>query len=317
VNPSAPEIASSLAVWVCGLVLVSQAHERVDNHLVTAVGIAACVLALSRSLGPLWLGLIALIMLLNSANRESLRNLARSHWARLWAALIVVCCIAQVAWNLIVQPLDYTRSGNARLDIPMSEIVRATLGASFSRYREMIGLFGWQDTPSPVLTYLVWTAGIGLLFFLAIAWSKRRHVAALLALLAITIIVPVVLESGAFRDAGGPAWQGRYTLPVAVGIPILATMALASTERGRQLAQTRLFLCLGAALAIAQFLAFTQNLRRYTVGYDAELQYWKHPQWSPPLSSLPLTIIFGIVIVVFVLWMLHFDQRLDDAVGPH
>ncbi len=40
VNPNGPEIAAAIAVWVCGLVLVSQASEKIDNRLVTATGIA-------------------------------------------------------------------------------------------------------------------------------------------------------------------------------------------------------------------------------------------------------------------------------------
>jgi hypothetical protein len=314
VNPSAPEIAASFAVWASGLVLLSRAHERVDKRLVTAFGIAASVLALSRSLGPLWLGLIGVTLLLSSASKASLWALVRSRWAQLWAVVVVACCLGQVGWSAVVKPLDYTRSGKPPLNIPISEVVRTTLGVSFSRYREMIGLFGWQDTPSPILTYLVWTAGIGLLVFLAMAAAKRRQVAALVILLAGTIVVPVALESNVYRDARGFAWQGRYTLPFAIGIPILAAFVLASSERARQLVQPRLLVALGGSLAIAHVLAFTQNLRRYTVGYNGALQYWKNPRWSPPLGPFLLTVIYSITIVVFVAWMLSLKRSRAQAV---
>ena len=62
VNPSVLEVAASLTFWVAGLVLVSGSHERLDNRLVTVLGMAGCALALSRQLGPLWLGLIALTL---------------------------------------------------------------------------------------------------------------------------------------------------------------------------------------------------------------------------------------------------------------
>jgi hypothetical protein len=303
VNPNAPEIAAALAFWVCGLVLVSGSNERIDKRLVTAAGISGCALALSRQLAPLWLGLIALT-LLGYANRASLRNLARSGWARLWIALIAASAVAQLGWVYVVKPLDTTLLGRHRIDVPVSEVVRMTLGAGFGRYREMIGLFGWLDTPAPILTYLIWASGIGFLFFLGVAWSKRRHVAALLGLLAATIVVPVVLESIAVPDVGGLFWQGRYTLPLAVGIPILSAMVIVSAGRGREIAvRPRLVLGVGIALVIAHVLAFAQNLRRYTVGYDGPIQYWKDPPWSPPSSALFLTIAYTIVIAVFITWV--------------
>jgi hypothetical protein len=303
VNPSAPEIAAAVTLWVCGLILVSGSDEQVDNRLVTIVGISACVLALSRQLAPLWLGLIALVML-GYSKRTSLRNLARSGWARLWAVLVVACAAAQTAWVLIVKPLDATNLERGRFDVPTSEIVQHTFGEGFSRYREMIGLFGWGDTPSPLMTYIVWTAGIGFLFFLAISLATRRHVAVILGLSVAIIVVPIALESAAYRDVGWVFWQGRYTLPLAVGLPILCAVAIASTERGRQFTGPRFVLSVGVLIAIAHILAFTQNIRRYTVGYFGEIQYWKQPYWSPPSSPLLLSIAYTAVITAFIAWVL-------------
>jgi hypothetical protein len=302
VNPSGLEISASLVVWVCGLILVVHARERVDRVLVTAVGIAGCVLALTRQLGPLWLGLIALTML-GVTNRPALQNLARSNWARLWAALIVASSLAQAAWSVIVKPLDVSRSGKPLIHADAPEIVRTSLGATFFRYREMIGNFGWLDTMSPAITWALWTAVLTFLFFAAVFWVTRRQMAVLLALLLTAIVVPVVIESLEYSDAPY-AWQGRYTLPIAVGLPILAGVALASTERGRQLMTGRLVVTIGVLLGIAHFFAFAQNLRRYTIGYDGEIQFWKRAQWSPPLSPLLLAILYAIAIGVFVAWLL-------------
>jgi predicted membrane protein DUF2142 len=314
VNPSGLEIAASIAVWVCGLVLVSQAHKRVDHRLVTAVGIAGCLLALTRQLGPLWLGLIALTMLAVTS-RTALRNLARSNWARLWALLIVASSLVQVAWNAIVKPLDVTLSGRKPVHFEASEIVRISLGASFGRYRDMIGMFGWLDTPAPALTWLPWTAGIAFLLLAALVWATRRQVATLLALLAAAIAVPVIIESATFNDAGGPNWQGRYTLPLAVGIPILAGTALSTTKRGRSLVSRRIVIAVGVIVGVGHVLAFAQNLRRYTVGYDGPIQFWRHPDWAPPVSPLLLTIGYAFVAGAFVLWVLspvHANVEDDD-----
>jgi hypothetical protein len=300
VNPSSTEIAASLAFWACGLVLLSRAHERIDNRLVTATGIAGCVLALSRQLGPLWIALAALTIV-GVTQRAALRIVARSSWARLWAALILASVATQVAWVAIVRPRDATLVSRSSRFVVI-DVVGDT-GSIFRWFREMIGWFGWLDTPAPVLTWLPWTAALAFLFFVALAWVSRRHAAVLVALVAAVIFVPLIVDSTPY-DAGGTFWQGRYTLPLAVGVPIVAAFTLSSTHRGRELVTGRFVLTIGVVVGTAQFLAFAQNLRRYTVGYDGDLQYWKDPEWQPPLPPLLLTVAYAAVIAAFLAWLL-------------
>jgi hypothetical protein len=168
----------------------------------------------------------------------------------------------------------------------------------------MIGRFGWLDTPAPTLTWLPWLAAVGFFVFLALMWARRRDVVVLVGLLVAIILVPALLESSQYDNVGGFFWQGRYTLPLAVGLPILATIVLASTERGRRFANRRLLFAIGIVVSVAHVLAFAQNLRRYSVGYDGPIQFWKNPQWSPPVSPALLTIGYTIVVIGFVWWVL-------------
>jgi hypothetical protein len=309
VNPSGPEIAASIALWVCGLVLVSERRERIDNRLVAAVGIAACVLALSRWIGPLWLGLIA-IFVASLSNRSALRTLARSGWARLWAVLVLVACGFQIAWDVVARPGDPTLVNRRPTRLAVIEPFAHT-GSMVRWLREMVGWFGWLDTPAPVLTWLPWTLAVAFLFFVALGWVSRRSALILLGLLAAVIVVSVIADNTLY-DSRETYWQGRYVLPLAVGLPIVAAMTLASTERGRQLVTSRLLVTFGVGIGVAQFLAFAQNLRRYTVGYDGAIQFWRSSRWAPPLPSLVLTIAFAIVMTAFIGWLLYspgFEQR--------
>ena len=327
VNPSVPEIAASLAFWVAGLVLVSGSHERVDKRLITVMGISGCTLALSRQLGPLWLALIALAMLAMTS-RQLLSNLVRSNWVRLWAGLAVASAFSQLLWDAIVRPLEVVSPGQNRTHFETADVLRSVLGASFNRDREMIGRFGWLDTPAPTLTWLPWLAAVGFFVFLALMWARRRDVVILVGLLIAIILVPALLESSQYDNVGGFFWQGRYTLPLAVGLPILATIVLASTERGRRFANRRLLFAIGIVVSVAHVLAFAQNLRRYSVGYDGAIQFWKNPQWSPPVSPALLTIGYTIVVIGFVWWVLaaagsageHADAvvpvRAEGALAP-
>jgi len=314
VNPSALEIAAAIAVWTCGLALVSRAEVRVDKWLVTGLGISGCAMALSRQLAPLWLGLIGL-GLLGFANRAALGNLLRSNWARVWGLLIVASCLAQLAWNA-KYPLDVAAEGRPPMHADPTDVVRIVTGRYFFRYHEMIGVFGWGDSPTPALTWIPWTAGIVFLLFAAVLWVTRRNLLVLLAVLAAAIVVPIVIESSTYNDGGGVNWQGRYTLPLAVGVPIFAAFALAATDRGRELVSSRFLVAIGAVIGVAQLLAFAQNLRRFTVGYDGAFQFWKSPRWAPPLSPLLLTILFGLVVSGFLVWLLAAVPGLEERAQP-
>ena len=70
-----------------------------------------------------------------------------------------------------------------------------SLGRTFDRFREMIGWFGWLDTPAPALSWVPWTVCLVMLVFAAVVWVTRRQVAVLIALLAATVAVPVIIES--------------------------------------------------------------------------------------------------------------------------
>ncbi len=314
VNPGGLEIAASLALWMCGLALFSRAQERIDDRLVTAVGIAGCALALSRPFGPLWLVLIG-VVLLGVTSCAWVRDLARSNRARLWAALMALSSLAQIAWDVIVRPRDATLTVATSSGLSAVEVVQESFGATFRWYREMIGSFGWMDVPAPTLTWVPWTVAIGFLVFVALAWVSRRHAAVLLGLLAGVVVVPILIASTEAR-AVDSAWVGSSTLPLAVGVPIIAAFMLASTERGRAVATTRFTVTVGFLVGVAQFLAFAQNLRRYTVGATKDLLYWQHAKWLPPASPLLLTIVYAMGVIAFTAWVLGAGQGRERPVGP-
>jgi hypothetical protein len=304
VHPSGPETAAAIALWISGLVLVSSSERHVDNRLVTVAGVSGCVVALSRPLGPLWLALIASVIL-GLSRAAVVRNLARSGRARMWTVLVLASVLAQVTWDVAVRPREATLLvDRASAHLSALDAARDSLGRSFQWYQEIIGRFGWLDTTTPVLTWMPWIGVVVFLVFVAIAWTTRRQMTLLLALIGATILVPVVIETTPYRD-GGTFWQGRYSMPIAVGIPIVAAFILASTVRGRELMTPRFSWTLGGVVCGAQFLAYAQNLRRYTVGATGPLMYWWHPEWHPPgIPPLLLSFAYIALVVVFVAWLL-------------
>ena len=102
--------------------------------------------------------------------------------------------------------------------------------------RQMVGDFGWLDTRAPGVTFFIWVVAIGGVAALTLAIASSRFVWALLAATAATVVLPVIVEAAGAQEAGF-IWQGRYTLPLAVGIPIIAGIGIGSAEGAARLSR--------------------------------------------------------------------------------
>ena len=268
VNPSGVEICAAIGVWASGAVLVHEATKRVDRTLVRRTAIAMLVLVLARGLSPLWLA-IMIATGLALGTRGGFRKLAGSAVVRRWSAAVVGISALSVVWLLTVRPLDSLyRHGPDPGAASVWTLFRRSFGDSYQQYRMMVGVFGWLDTSSPSLSYVLWGMGVAFLVVAAIALSSRRHAAIVVALTALSVVVPVFIDVSQARKIG-LGWQGRWTLPLAVGVPIVAALGLAWSSRRAVLERAWLPVMLAAVFVVAQFLAFAQALRRYTVAREA------------------------------------------------
>jgi Predicted membrane protein (DUF2142) len=300
VNPSALEIAAGIALWAAGGMLVLEAPSRIDRRLVALTGVSATLLMLSRSLSPLWVALIA-VTLAVFAPAGALRRLAHDPACRIWGAVVAVATVAQAAWIVTFDALG--KQGGEGVHGSSSELLRVGFGKSTVNYEQMIGVFGWLDTPAPFLTFLLWTILLGGLTGLALVAGGRRQCLALIGLLGAVILVPPVIESAKAHEMGF-TWQGRYTLPLAVGVPILAGLMVVTGKR-RDLShyRTRAALVAAVALFVAHFFAYAQNLRRNMVGYDGPIAFWRNPEWSPLLPAWLLMAAYVLALASLLLWV--------------
>ena len=249
-----------------------------------------------------WLAFTALI-LAALLGRDALRRLWRSTSARIWAAVVAGCVVAQLLWIVLADGLDLSVPIGFEPTLSNTDLVRETVGRAGGFYLEMLGNLGWLDATLPGLTYLLLTAALGALVLLAIAVGTRPYVIAMLAAIAITVVTPIVLEAWQYRTYG-LYWQGRYTLPIAVGVPLLAVFALQS-ETGRRVLLRGWFVpALGGMLVVAHVLAFYQALRRWSVGANGPVFYWLHPDWTSIVPQFLLIAAYAVVFVAFVVWLL-------------
>ena len=138
--------------------------------------------------------------------------------------------VIQVVWSAWAKPLSEGNTAQKGLDRPLSFIFEQSIGKLYwSNTREMIGMFGWLDTVTPMATTIFWLVAVGALVLLAIIAGTRRAAWAIGVTLALTYVVPVVIET-ARASSNNLVWHGRYTLPFAVGIPLLAGYTLRALE---------------------------------------------------------------------------------------
>jgi Predicted membrane protein (DUF2142) len=301
VNPSSPEIAAGIATWTHGVAL-TRAGVGDDPRIVRRFGIAACVLCATRPLSPLWL-LLAAAVLVIVAGRPRAQELLRRRVVRGWAAAVVAVALIQTVWSAWAKPLSEGNTAQKGLDQSLTFIFRQSTGKLYwSNTREMIGMFGWLDTVVPMATIIIWLVAIGALVLLAVSIGTRRTAWAIAITIVLTYLVPVTIET-ARASANNLVWHGRYTLPFAVGIPILAGYTLQAAEG--TIVKLRTFAWwLGVGFVVAQILAFGQALRRYTSGVNGPVFFfWSDTHWSPPVPSWLLVFGYLAVIIGIVLWV--------------
>ena len=140
----------------------------------------------------------------------------------------------------------------------------------------------------PWLTAVVALVTVGALFA-----RRRWSVLVLLGLLVTSLLLPAVLQAPSART-DGVAWQGRYGLPVLVGVPLLAVV-IARRWFPRHREPTRRLVS-GAIVVVAGALALAQldTLQRYVVGDSGPVLFLGEAGWSPPVGML--LAVAGVVV---------------------
>ena len=255
--------------------------------------VAAILLALSRPTSPLDVAIVAIVLACRRLARTSRETEPES------AAIV-----------------DSTRRGGARgghllviggpprltgtpLAHPVSLLsnMSTSFGLTGTRLRQMVGDFGWLDTPVPTWVVAVWATCLAGLTAAALFLSApcRR---ALPVLAVLILAMPLALESPQI-DRVGTYWQGRYSLRVAVGFPLIAaTFEWRARRAGpygllpasRRWITPTLTLALGLLLFAGQVASFQHALTRYEIGLGVRPQ--SPLVWLPPGGHAPVEVLF-------------------------
>lgn len=305
INPNGIEITSGVALAVALIALLHEKREDVNRAAVALAGVSASVLVTPRFSGVMWL-LVILGVMLVPVSWQRLKYLVKQRVVRVWIGVVVLATIASAFWTL------YTNAAEvAKLDYgySMKDVLKtAFLDVWPNVANQMVGVMGWAETLMPRLVYVVWFSALGLLVLGALVVGKRSQRWRMTALFIGTFVPYISMEIVLINQT---SWfnQGRYFLPGAVGIPLLAAHILAhrvlTAEHFRSMTRLLAFL-----LVPIHLLCLAYTMTRWQSGL-AILNPLKG-SWEPPYGSV-LPLVLGAVAVAVLLAMYWTASRLPKA----
>ncbi len=304
-NSSGMEITAGFAAWCTGLCVVE--YDVVPRALAVLTAVAFGIFILSRPLSPVSAaGLVVVLALLAGWRRSRALVAARSFRPVLTT---VVATMVLSGLLLVVGGTPVLLKGTTNPHYDLIRSVWVTLLQTHTQIWQSIGWFGWVDTLSPYGVYLAWYVLVPAFCITAMIVSPRcRRALPVLALMVVAL--PVVFQ-GPKLDTAGIYWQGRYTLPLALGLPLVA----ATLERRRAVddpvrahrppvtVRAVGLLVLAAVVVTAQIAAFLTALHRYQTGLGAAPG--TPVRWVPPggvVLVVTLLIVGQALVVGLIAW---------------
>lgn len=225
--PNGPEMFAALVVWAAllGLRYVDPDDPR-SRTLVLVSLPAAVVLGGVRSLGPLWLCLVLASVAGLVGLRRCRRHLHALGWIAVLAGAVLLVATAASAW--------WTRAAGANAlaaeqDKHLSGPWSHSAGLVPFWFLQSIAAFPDKTDAGPGAVYAI---GAGLILgMLGLGFSRARGALRLHIVLVpvLAVAVPCTLSALTYARLG-PVWQGRYALPFALGVLLVASLALDETR---------------------------------------------------------------------------------------
>lgn len=300
VNPSGWSVSGALVVW-----LAARDVARGDASAGNLLAVGWLVAVLARNDGPLWMcAALAIVLLVEHCS-------PRRFWDRLPPVPRIAMPLglaASAAWTILVPP---KLAETQRLhDAGLGTIVNMIVSRTGDHLRSAVGVLGWLDTSIPETAMLVWWVGVGILLGAALVAANTRAALGSVIALAGFVVISWVVEFSQVRDIG-LYWQGRYALPLLMGVPLL----LAPRHRSRPL---NVGAVVGVMAVVVWNMSYLQAIRRWGVGEGGSLSPLNWGTYSTPLP-LELLMVLHIAASVLLLWSCLAHQpasglrpRVDD-----
>jgi hypothetical protein len=305
VNPNGFEIAAAICAWTSGLALVQNGSSPPSRTVLASFIASGCLLELTRGLSVLWMALI--LLTLACLRPRSCVLLLRQWRVRIGAAVLVVVGGLAVDFVATAQTLHILPSSAlpARHEsfVVLTEHVLGQMGFFL---RQFLGVFGWLDTPSPLLSTILWASLLGFLVVLGLVVSRSRESVVLALLLVGSFVLTIALIEWKARSLG-VTWQARDGFPLYAGVPLVAGIVIprSTFEAFGKFARGRIALLIALGVGASQLADLLWSLRRFTVGLGHTVNLFAHVRhgWSPPLGT-PFTVVLSVAaVVLYARWL--------------
>jgi hypothetical protein len=319
VNPAAIEIAAAFALWCQLLTLLRHPDPAQTGARMWWIALSTVLLVNARGLSLLFTaGIVGAVLLVSPWSAVRAVFATRRAWPAI--AVIGVGGVGAAAWVLASNSLG-TGGDAQHADLTFLAAARSTLASTGTYVINMVGQFGWMDTNLHPLTLMAFAAVGGLAVIGSIALGTRRERLVLGALAAATVGLPVLIQASQAQYLG-LVWQGRYMLPVAVGIPLLAGYLLVGHLAGRaagavEARTTRaLVVTVAAAAALVQLAAAVENLHRYVNGADGGWFTLEPDAWLPPVPLAAAVLLLAMGAAAYGAVLERVGRARTDAREP-
>ncbi|WP_173037065.1 DUF2142 domain-containing protein [Phytohabitans flavus] len=286
INPSGPEAAAAVCFWAAVLALIHGRSSLARRTLLVLAGLSGTALVTGRFIGMFWVGLILVLSLLTAHRSVWLpfvRGLLKPVFVPIAAAAVVMGAYTLTARSYqTFKPLR-------PVDRDLSEVVRLSLGNIDKQLSELVAYFGWLSVPPGPVTLASW-ALVVLMIIVFAAYGNGQVRFGTGVGLAFVLLLPLLIQGLAFARPTIGGWQGRYTLPLAVGVTLLAVIpAGVSSARGR--IPVIVAWAAMAVYTVGHIAAIRDAWGIFTTGLD-------NTRLSPPFTAVPVTTArAGLVIV--------------------
>ena len=310
VNPHGLEIAGAILFWVSCLTALEKLrnNQALSRRLIGSVLASTFLFATVRPASFFWMIPAIALIILFSGPRSSMRSLIRTFQGRILSVVVSVGVLLSTALYKL-SGVGTAVGGGTEPGLPT---YAQNLEAAFDRgdeyFRFMFGWFGWVEFAAPPLALYLCIGAIALAigFSSLVAGSKKTLI--VLLCLAAVIFIPIISE-GIKAKTSGFGYQGRYTLALAVGLPILA-MWVRGNRLNRSDTRTFSVLAIGTS-ALASILCLNFALQRYTVGLNGRKFWMLSPEWLPP-GGLPIVALLALAIGTSLMAFTYLIVRLPD-----
>ena len=226
--PNGVEIMSGLALWMSliGLLVAPAGQVR---KLAACAAVSGATLATLRPLGPLWcLLILAATLIAVPTEPGRVRALLHRPAALVGAGVVALSAVQSTIWVIAVNALKVGGEGSGhtslahRLFICLTQLPAWTL--------QTIAAFPLRDQATHASVYVCYLVLFGALVVQALRFGANRTRAGIVLLVLGAMLFPCVVTVESFNQYSA-AWQGRYGLPVSIGIVLLAGFALDRSGR--------------------------------------------------------------------------------------